>query len=268
MSRTADIMTRVRDALSDPRKERYSDERLYRLIDEAQAAIARYARVLRKDIYLPVYPNVANYVMPGDCYLITRVEFEHKPLTFKSFEEMDAAEPDWQTTIGLQPTTVVYNKQTPGRFKLYPLTAYTPSNYGLVPTIDVPQFGTLYGQKVGLSLILSTFVNGAQVQSSIAENAGLLQTITDNAYIHVKYVYRPEKITTLVEPEVPEMFDKAIKHYVVGTALRDDRETQNRTIGNEEIQIFFEEVQLARREGMTNTVAVDTQYTTTYNTGF
>ncbi|MCI4437078.1 MAG: hypothetical protein JHC33_09755 [Ignisphaera sp.] len=268
MSRTADIITRARDALSDPRKERYSDERLYRLIDEAQTTIARFARTLRKEIFLPVYPGIADYVMPDDCYLVTRVSYEQRALELKSHEEMDKINASWEEETDTEPKYVLFDKHTPGKFKIYPKVDYTPADYGLVPTIDVPQFGTLYGQNVGLSLILSTFVNGELVQASLAENTGMLQTITDNGYLHVRYIYRPSKVSATVEPEVPEMFDKAIKHYVVGAALRDDRETQNRAMGNEEMQLFSEELQLAKRFDTVDNTAINTQYLTKYSTGF
>jgi hypothetical protein len=268
MSRLADILTRARDVLSDPRKERYSDERLYRLVDEAQTTIARFARTLRKEIFLPVYPGIADYVMPDDCYLVTRVSYEQRVLEVKSHEEMDKLNVSWTEETDTEPRYVLFDKHTPGKFMIYPKVAYTPSDYGLVPTIDVPQFGTLYGQDTGLSLILSTFVNGELVQASLAENVGLLQTITDNSYLHVRYIYRPKKVSPTVEPEVPEMFDKAIKHYVVGAALRDDRETQNRALGNEELQLFTEELQLAKRFDTVDNTAINTQYSTIYSTGF
>jgi hypothetical protein len=273
MSRTADIITRARDALSDPRKERYSDERLYRLIDEAQTTIARFARTLRKDIFLPVYPGIVDYVMPNDCYLVTRVSYEQQALELKSYEEMDKLNASWSEEVGTEPKYVLFDKHTPGKFKIYPKIVDAPPpplDYGLVPTVDIPLFGTLYGQAADLSLILAVFVNGEAVQASVTEDTGLLQVITNNTsgYLQVRYIYRPSKVSSTVEPEVPEMFDKAIKHYVVGAALRDDRETQNRAMGNEELQLFSEELQLAKRFDMVDNTAINTQYLTRYSTGF
>ena len=41
MARIEEILVRVRDTLSDPNKERWSDERLLRLMDEAQKDVAK-----------------------------------------------------------------------------------------------------------------------------------------------------------------------------------------------------------------------------------
>ena len=50
MTRIANILTRVRDSLSDPSKDRWTDERLLRLIDEAQKDLAKKSLLLRTKI--------------------------------------------------------------------------------------------------------------------------------------------------------------------------------------------------------------------------
>jgi len=70
------------------------------------------------------------------------------------------------------------------------------------------------------------------------------------------------------ELEVDPAFDKAIKFYITGMALRDDKDVQNRSIGNEELQLFQIELKQAMEQGFMDGTASNTQYRAEYTTGF
>ena len=58
MSRISSIIIRTRDTLADPEGDRWSDERLLRLIDEAQKDICRRAKLLRTKKNIPIINGV------------------------------------------------------------------------------------------------------------------------------------------------------------------------------------------------------------------
>jgi len=75
MGRIADILTRVRDSLSDPDADRWSDARLLRLIDEAQKDIATKNKLLRTTVNIQLFIDKNIYDLPSEavniCVLLT-----------------------------------------------------------------------------------------------------------------------------------------------------------------------------------------------------
>jgi hypothetical protein len=67
--------------------------------------------------------------------------------------------------------------------------------------------------------------------------------------------------------EIDEVFDKAIKHYVIGMALRDDKDTQNRQVGNEELGFYAAEIGRATVSSSLDFTTAEKQ-TVNYNNGF
>ena len=63
-TRIADILTRARDSLADPNKERWSDDRLLRLLDEGQKHFAREAKLLKATSIINLFPDQATYTLP------------------------------------------------------------------------------------------------------------------------------------------------------------------------------------------------------------
>jgi len=66
MTRIDNILTRARDTLADPFKERFSDERLLRLIDDAQKYLVLKAQSIRSKTTVPIIPGVSTYTLPDD----------------------------------------------------------------------------------------------------------------------------------------------------------------------------------------------------------
>ena len=85
-------------------------------------------------------------------------------------------------------------------------------------------------------------------------------------------VYYQKQPHTLVdvdsELEIDSAYDKALKFYTTGMALRDDNDVQNRAIGNEELALFNVELAAAIKQGAMDGTASNTQYHPSYSTGF
>jgi len=118
----SDLLVRIRDTLSDPNGDRWSDARLIRLINQAQRDLTFKARLLRTKYEVPLFNNQAVYDLPDDVLFITRALYNDKNIEFKSHEEMDAYDETWEVaTTDNDIKFIVYDKINRGQFKLYPI---------------------------------------------------------------------------------------------------------------------------------------------------
>ena len=88
--------------------------------------------------------------------------------------------------------------------------------------------------------------------------------ITKATEIIVTYISKPNKITALTdELDLDEAYKIMLARYVIGNALRDDMDTQNRLVGNEELQMFnawLSQIELEASKDFT----FNSPYTTAY----
>ena len=89
MSRIDDILVRARDSLADHAKQRWTDDRLLRLVDEAQKDIARHSKLLKGTFDISLSIDVHTYELPEDMFLITRASFDDCEITLVSYDSMD-----------------------------------------------------------------------------------------------------------------------------------------------------------------------------------
>jgi len=69
-------------------------------------------------------------------------------------------------------------------------------------------------------------------------------------------------------PELHPVFDRALKFYITGMALRDDKDVQNRQLGAEELQFFTAELRKAMKESAHDFTRSATQYKVPYTGAF
>lgn len=140
---------------------------------------------------------------------------------------------------------------------LYTFTDYDPT-YGITVGVDGYTLVGTYGIVADFSddylNIWSTGVYGLLV-NFIDESIGMT----------LYYLKKPTEITAVDQDlEISSVFDRAIKFYVTAMALRDDKDTQNRAMGNEELQLFTADLTEALRDGEQDFTATRTQYDATY----
>jgi hypothetical protein len=99
---------------------------------------------------------------------------------------------------------------------------------------------------------------------------GLCVLIEDaSEQIMVYYIKKPTTLTAVTDSlEIDIVWDTAIERFVIGSALRDNKDTQDRQVGNEELMIYESELSKAKKDAKDNFTATKTQYTTPYNGGF
>jgi len=309
-TRIVNILTRVRDTLADPNKTRWSDERLLRLLDEAQQDVAKQSQLLKGTYDLSLVIGQAEYDLPEDLWLITRATFDDYEIPLKSYDKMDeeAAKyslarssslgvertrgysvnvdasyrrSNWEVAEGAEIQALIFDNRNMQKIRVFPIPdaaiaedTYTFENagvpeyagdelLGITTSITDYSLSSIYG--------VVTSLYEPAIQNEIFDSPyGVVTEITESkVVVKIWYIKTPAQLTTLSdELELPRMFDVALKHYVVGHALRDDIEAQYRQMGAECLQLYERELDIARSTNSSDGTRNPTSFTPTYRGGF
>ncbi len=299
MSRIDDIIERARDTLNDAAGTRWTTARLLRLIDEGQKEIVRQTNMLRAKTTIQLFPGVALYSTPSDCYSIIRVLHNGVKIDLKSHEEMDdlagrdqlsvgTDEDDWETAEGFFNKNgdtidyIIYDKLNPGKIKTYPIPAGEEGSMELEGSGSLGLVITAAGLDYSTSSIYGIIRDIDNLSSINDENVsyntdplvsglyGFPVFIDDNTDdITLYYLKRANKITATSDLlEIDAIWDTCLKYYVTGHALRDDKDTQNRQVGNEELSLYRESLDEAKLLASQDFNKVRTHYDSPYVSGF
>jgi hypothetical protein len=88
-TRIENILLRARDTLADVLGERWSTDRLLRLVDEGQQDIAKHTKILKDQTDIPLVEGQFVYQLPSNLWLITRAAFDECIIPLKSHAELD-----------------------------------------------------------------------------------------------------------------------------------------------------------------------------------
>jgi len=192
----SDVILRARDTLADPAGHRWDDNRLLRLLDEAQTTICFRAKVLRDSTSIVVHPNQANYSLPVNANDLIRVKYKLNGI----YSKLDIISADIADEI-------LGDNVIPG----IPLYAIKDNlNKEVIRLAPEPSFT----ENVPFDILLAT-------------------TIT------VTYTRKPKVISAMTDSlDLDDNYKTMLVRYIVGNALRDDMDTQNRIVGDEELKMF------------------------------
>lgn len=266
MSRISDIILRARDTLADPTGDRWSDDRLLRLIDEAQKDICRRAKLLRAKATLIVLEGKSIYQMPEDLLLLTRVLIDDKKIDFIDHEKLDELNETWETEIG-KIEYIVLDRRNRHILKTYRIPSVSAENeyefndnFGIISNLTDFEFTSDFG-------ILGNIVESGFEES--IDDYGIIYDMYESDSITIYYIKKPSNIALITdELEIDSSFDMAIKYYVVGKALRDDMDTQNRVVGNEELQFYTRELNEAMKDDLYDFVRTGKNHIVKYTGAF
>lgn len=87
--RMEDVVKAVRARLGDSDGTGWSDERLMLLINQGQFDICATTNIYRSVVYLPLVNNKKLYLLPDNCFNITRIEYKDEILPIYSREDID-----------------------------------------------------------------------------------------------------------------------------------------------------------------------------------
>lgn len=243
-----DLLEDIRYSLSDTgSNKRWSDKRLLSLLSAGIQDIAKTTILFVESVIVTVQDDVVDIDLSDRATKITRVEYLDEPVALKSFEEMDAINRRWQLEKGDKLRAVVYNEQKRGMVKLYPII------------VNAMNENITYSSPYGVI----TEISYSDIQPIMNDHYGDIAGIPDEALIKFYYIRKHDKVVDVnQEIYIDELVEKPLKHYVVGFALRDNADTHNRTVGNEEINLyksFVEEFNIEKAENYARPMRV-TQY--------
>jgi len=262
MSRISGILSRARETLADPDKDRFTDERLLRLLSEAQTVVALSTGMLITSYNTTVTAISPTIPLPENCISVLRVEWDKVKLPLLSYDAMDAQfGSEWQQFTSDIPTHVVYDLRVPSTLRLWPSIAFASevAAYGLVTTA---------GQSLALDYGAAASIPTSVLADGDA-NFGIISSIAIGVMVMTVYYSRnPLSLATLTaELELPALFDTVLKQYVVGMALRDNMDTQSRAIGADELATAAAGVANALKL-LSLDYTANAHYDTTYVGGF
>lgn len=233
MSRIQNILLKVRDTLSDPAGQRWSTDRLLRLVDEAQKDICRQTKVLKGKATINIVPGQYIYSLPTDCITLDRVIYKGTRLPIISHYEMDSLVENWEDEISetLRIDYIIYDKLAQRTIKLYPILAdnvdVSVEPNGVTTAIEGYTLSDIYGVITTVEIEPNEIIAGG---ASVAN-------------ITVYYTRQPNLVDSIEDNlDVIDTYDNAIKFYVTGKALRDDMDAQNRAVAGEELSFYEREL--------------------------
>lgn len=218
-----DVITNARYTLSDIDSKRWSDARLLLLLNEAILDIAKYTTLFVETLYYTVQNNVVDIDLSTLVTKIVRAEYLDEPLPILSFEQMDAKDKDWQTVRGTKVEALVYDKQKNGLLKQYPIVEN--ANNDLITYVGT--FGII------------TDISYSDIAPIVTEVYGDISDLPSEGIIKFYHVRKHVKVTNLsTELDIDDLVETMLKHYIAGMAFRDNQDTQNRALGQEELGIY------------------------------
>lgn len=269
------ILLRARDMLADPFPgQRYDDLLLMRILDEGQKDFCRESQLLEGRVDVPLEVGSAYFELPSDCWLITRVNYRDRSLPFRTHNQLDNMDPpSWRTDFGLYPGTdwykntgrplaLVYDKRNLLECRVYPIpdstildTPYTlDSPFGVLGDISdhtIDPYGVLSGFE-DVDIDIELLLPSEGVTESIVEGENSLK---------IFYVRNPKTIvSTTDELDIPEMYDTAMKNWVIGKAFLHDTDAKYAEKASSHLKMYdrilktasyTEEVDGIRSGGMT-----------------
>lgn len=302
MSRIEQVIKRARDTLADSSGERWSDERLVRLVSEAQQDIAKHTQMLKAQTTLYLIPGVRTYSLPSNLWVITRAEFDNCVIELVTHEQLDRAvrtqqtqsyrdveysrdyehtipESCWETDTSSKVEALIYDKRNLHEVSVYPVPddSVTQNSYDF-ESDDVEFVGAeLYGVVTGIDnyTLSSTYGVVTELYDPQTQNENFYGAYgvtvgvneTDNV-VKLWYVLVPDDISLITdELTVPSIWDTAIKHYVVGHAFDDDFDTRYQEKSAKALALYERELGVSSKFERQNNVRTS-QRKTTYRGAF
>lgn len=272
-SRIQNIILRARDTLADPNASRFSDSRLLRLVSEGQQDLVKQAKLLRTTYTLLPVAAKAIYDLPTDVWEITRASFKGRNMDLRTYDDFDYGEANnnystnistinssdysyssWTDTTNAVPGALVYDRLNMHQVRLFPIPTvdisdniyFFANDFGVITSIDNATFNSLFG--------VVTSITATDYTIYFDSFYGVLVDLQEAvAPIVINYFQTASEVETLTSNLViSPMFDVALKHFVVGHALRDDLDVQNRQMGSEALVFYERELNVAKKTAAIN----------------
>lgn len=219
-----DILRSARFMLSDTNSTRWTDTRLLSLLTDALRDLALKTTLMQETIFIGISDQVVDYDLSSFAFRLDYIEYLDIKVPFKSFEEMDKLDAEWQLNTGTKPEYIVMNKQKQANFKLYPIVS-NAENSNITYT-------SFFG--------IITYVTYGDILPILAAGYGDMSGLGPAAYLKVYYTRNHDDVTDINQViYIDRMCKEPIAHYIAGRALRDNTDNQSRNMGNEELKFYY-----------------------------
>lgn len=263
MTRIEKILKNARMVLADKDSERWTDEDLLSILDEGHKDLCQHSQILKGRVVLPLSPGNPYFVLPENCWMLTRVTYDNEVLPFVTHTQMDGRKHpsfsgsrptidsviDWETETG-EPEAIIYDRRNMNEARVYPIpeadetTEAFSSVFGVVTAIDDP--------------------------ATSAPNQPMGVAVEEDGTPSLKcyYLQKPEDIIDITdELATPMMFDTALKYYVIGNAFLMDIAEEYQAKGLQQLGFYNRELELANKTTKVDHVQ-GAAGRTMYRTGF
>lgn len=226
-TRIENLLTKIRQDIGDERATKWTDINLLNLIDDAQRDIAQQAEVLRDTLAIDVVPFSETLDLPEKTIRITRAIYKGLPLPLRSHEEMDVLNASWQERFGTEVEALVYDRYDQGLVRPYPLISAVTRTFvwdsGEGMPINIVGF-TATGDGMPISIEFADVLVSTEGDGGIID----IQATATGELIKIYYTKNSEEISNTADAlEISDQWDKAIRFYVDGMALKQDNDAAN-----------------------------------------
>ena len=246
----SDVITKVRYSLSDldSSNYRWSDDRLISLLNDVLLDLALTTKLYNKFSYLKLIKNETDYNINDIALKLLRVEYLDKKLDFVTHNEMDSCNLNWRNDTGPAPTKVIFTLSSGVGFTLY-------------PKLDLGESLITENSLAGIitSIVYKDF------KLILESNIGDISPLNLSNYIKLYYIAKPAtvfKLTDTLDTVVESSMINALVKYIVGTALRDNIDANDRQMGNEDLMLYQnQKTSLLQNKSINETsVVLETKY--------
>jgi hypothetical protein len=133
-NRIETILANARITLADPKKDRWDDPTLLAHLNEAQIDFCQQTKILHARVNVPILVGNPYFVLPADCWSITRVLYNNTLIPLVSHAELDEyqganrsrdfgvtiGDTSWEQDTGT-PAALVYDRRDMLEGKVYPI---------------------------------------------------------------------------------------------------------------------------------------------------
>lgn len=248
-----DLLSSVRFALQDPHPgQRWTDRRLVNLLDSVLATLSLQLDFFVDFGVLTIPDNGVRGIDISDkAVKILRIDYNGKNLPFKSMEDLDAENPNWQEVQSDDIKYAVVNRQNIGKVLFYPALNYddvTVPCYGIITDMR-PLYDRVHLPENDDNFVIS--------RDRIQENAIIVRYIKRQPAFIKKSIWEmadgPDSTMIELDTTTAEGRDTSleinfdlmhcIEHYIIGQAYRDNQDAENQQKGATELELYAAKLQ-------------------------
>ncbi len=205
--------------------------------------IALTTRLYSASGYIRLNKNTSVYDISSFAAKIERVEHLNVPLDMVSFSDLDAKlGHGWQDLTSKNLQYIIYDLKRSCEFRLYP----------------IPEIGSYDNISSNSNYGIVTSLNYIEVDMEVTGSYGDINPEDIGDYLKIYYIKSPKLlvgIDDILDVVIDRTTVSALANYISGYAFRDNMDTQNRQVGNEEISLFELKKQNLMGERMTGNVS-------------